>query len=110
MKLYSTRNLNETMNPKDAIVKGLSNDGGLYCPKYEDILSHRFNIKDLLKNDYKDTAKLVFNIFLDDFTNDEIEHCINAAYNDTNFCVGASTGVGAKLTGPNRAGEYCTSK
>lgn len=87
MKLYSTRNLNEVSNPKDAIIKGLSNDGGLYCPKIEDILAHKFNIEDLLSNDYKATAKLVFKTFFDDFTDDEIVTCINSAYNDENFDV-----------------------
>ena len=85
MKLYSTRNLNEIKNPKDAIIKGLSNDGGLYCPKYEDIVSHRFDIGSLLSNDYKATAKLVFGTFFDDFTDEEIVNCINLAYNKNNF-------------------------
>lgn len=93
MKLYSTRNLNEIMNPKDAIIKGLSNDGGLYCPKYEDIIAHKFDIRYLLKNDYKATAKLVFSIFFDDFTGGEIENCINSAYNNTNFCVGTNDNI-----------------
>ena len=87
MKLHSTRNLNEIKNPKDAIIKGLSDDGGLYCPKYEDIIAHKFNIKDLLSNNYTDTAKLIFTIFFDDFTDKEIEACINASYNKNNFDV-----------------------
>ena len=87
MKLYSTRNLNEIKNPKDAIIKGLSDDGGLYCPKYEDIVAHKFDIWKLLSNNYKATAKLVFSIFLDDFTDAEIENCINLAYNKNNFDV-----------------------
>ena len=92
MKLYSTRNINEIIKPKDAIIKGLSNDGGLYCPKYEDIVAHKFDIKILLANDYKTTAKLIFNIFLDDFSDEEIDSCINAAYNKNNFsCEPADT-------------------
>ena len=91
MKLYSTRNLNEIINPKDAIIKGLSDGGGLYCPKYEDIIAHKFDIKDLLANDYKATAKLIFNIFLDDFTDEEISACIANAYNENNFDCKPST-------------------
>ena len=102
MKLYSTRNLNEIKNPKDAIIKGLSDDGGLYCPKFEDIVAHKFDIKNLLSNDYKATAKLVFSTFFDDFTIDEIEHCIDAAYNKDNFDV-----VGADTIRPNCRGEHC---
>ena len=85
MKLYSTRNIKEEISPKDAIIKGLSNDGGLYCPKIEDIISHKFDIKSLLSNNYKETAKFVFQIFFDDFTKEELENCINNAYNDKNF-------------------------
>ena len=92
MKLYSTRNLDEIKNPKDAIIKGLSDDGGLYCPKYEDIVTHKFDIGKLLSNDYKATAKLVFSIFLDDFTDAEIENCINLAYNKNNFDIDTRRG------------------
>ena len=85
MKLYSTRNLNEVSNPKDAIIKGLANDGGLYCPKIEDIIAKKIDIKDLLGNDYKTTSKFVFKTFFDDFSDAEIDNCVSSAYNDKNF-------------------------
>ena len=85
MKLYSTRNLNESMLPKDAIIKGLSDDGGLYCPKIEDIVKLKFDIKTLLSNDYKATAKTIFSLIFDDFTESEIKNCINKAYSSLNF-------------------------
>ena len=100
MKLYSTRNLNEIKNPKDAIIKGLSVDGGLYCPKYEDIVAHKFDIKDLLSNDYKATAKLVFSTIFDDFTKDEIIGCINSAYNENNFDI-----VGTNIAPVTKIGD-----
>ena len=103
MKLYSTRNLDETKTPKDAIIKGLSDDGGLYCPKYEDIIAHKFDIGSLLSNDYKATAKLIFSIFFDDFTDAEIENCINLAYNKGNFDVASR--IGELHEPPNRTGE-----
>lgn len=105
MKLYSTRNIKETKDPKDAIIKGLSDDGGLYCPKYEDIISHKFDIGKLLSNDYKATARLVFNIFFDDFTDAEIENCINLAYNKNNFDV--NTCRGEHCEPANCRGEHC---
>lgn len=105
MKLYSTRNLSEIKNPKDAIIKGLSDDGGLYCPKYEDIVAHKFDIGQLLSNDYKTTAKLVFSIFLDDLTDAEIENCINLAYNKNNFDV--DTRRGEHCEPANCRGEHC---
>ena len=105
MKLYSTRNLNEIKNPKDAIIKGLSDDSGLYCPKFEDIVAHKFDIKNLLSNDYKATAKLIFSVFFDDFTDAEIDNCINLAYNKNNFDVANRTGELHEPT--NCRGEHC---
>ena len=104
MKLYSTRNLNEVSNPKDAIIKGLSTDGGLFCPKIEDIIAKKFDISFLLRNDYKTTAKLVFKSFFNDFTDAEIESCINASYSNSNFEVtGMANIVGEKNANPNIA-------
>ena len=85
MKLYSTRNKNEIITPKDAIIRGLSLEGGLYSPLLSDIKSQCFNIEDLLKASYKDISKIVFKTFLSDFTDEEIETCINNAYGDSNF-------------------------
>ena len=102
MKLYSTRNLNEITTPKEAIIKGLATDGGLYCPKIEDIIAKKFDIGFLLKNDYKATAKLVFRIFFDDFTDSEIENCINSAYNSTNFNIADTAEANASCRG-----EHC---
>ena len=85
MKLYSTRDMNTTTNSKDAIIKGLSDDGGLFCPRYEDIAKNKFDIKDLISLGYKNLAKKVFQIMLSDFSEKELEVCIDNAYNDKNF-------------------------
>lgn len=85
MKLYSTRNINETIDSKDAIIKGLSNDGGLYSPLLKDIKEAHFDIEKLLDASYKDISKIVFKTFLSDFSDEEIETCINNAYGEGNF-------------------------
>lgn len=86
MVFYSTRNINIERKSKEAIIEGLSKiDGGLFCPKYEDICAKSFDIKDLINNDYLDNTKLIFKIFFDDFTDAEIDKCINNAYNEKNF-------------------------
>lgn len=86
MKLYSTRNKNIEANPKDAIIKGLSSDGGLFTPKIEDLLANKIDLQKMLKSSYKDIAKTVFKIILSDFSDDELDTAINGAYNDDNFC------------------------
>lgn len=86
MNYYSTRNINIVYKSKDAIVEGLSTiDGGLFCPKIEDIQKNTFDIKDLVNNDYLKNAKIVFKKFFDDFSDEEIDKCINNAYNENNF-------------------------
>ncbi len=85
MKLFSTRNLNIEAMPKTAILKGLSDDGGLFCPKIEDITSSAFNIESMLGLSYKDIAKKVFKIFLSDFSEEELKIAIDGAYSKKNF-------------------------
>ena len=85
MKLYSTRNINETISPKDAIIRGLSLEGGLYSPLISDLKNAKFDIKDFLDADYKYISKRVLKIFLSDFSESEIDLCINNAYNENNF-------------------------
>lgn len=85
MKLYSTRNKNEIISPKDAIIRGLSLEGGLYSPLISDLKNAKFDIKDFLNANYKDISKVILKIFLSDFSENEIDLCINNAYNENNF-------------------------
>lgn len=80
MKLYSTRNIDEVQMPKDAIIKGLASDGGLFCPKYEDLINAKFDIKNMLSNDYNKTALEIFQKIFEDFSTDELKNCISNAY------------------------------
>ena len=85
MKLYSTRDNSVSLDSKSAIIKGLADDGGLFCPKYEDIIQNKFDIKNLLDLDYKKIAKIVFKTLLSDFSDEELDICINSAYSNENF-------------------------
>ncbi len=80
--MYISTRSGEKLTASQAILKGLSSDGGLFLP--ESI--SKLNIDDgyLCKN-YKEVAKDVFKIFLDDFTDAEIEFAINSAYDRINF-------------------------
>ena len=85
MKLYSTRNVNIVASAKEAIIKGLAEDGGLFTPNFFDIQDKKLKIEDLLKLSYKDIAKKVFSILLSDFSEEELDKAINGAYNKENF-------------------------
>lgn len=79
-KIYeSTRNNQITSSPSNAIIKGLASDGGLFVlPQLDQILLEMNELKNM---DYAMLAQTIFEIFLDDFTKDEIKNCIENAYN-----------------------------
>ena len=74
----STRNSNEKMNASEAILKGLSDDGGLYVP--DNIPELDVDLNELAKMDYRQVAFEVMSRMLTDFTPEELMHCIDSAY------------------------------
>ncbi len=84
MSIYynSTRNNNLKFTASQAILQGLSEDGGLFFPS--EIPSFDFQLEDLKNMDYKETAYRVMRMFLDDFSEEELRYCINSAY-DSKF-------------------------
>ncbi len=80
--MYISTRSGERLTSSQAILKGLSSDGGLFLP--ESI--SKLNIDDgYYGKSYREIAKDVFTIFLDDFTQEEIEFAINSAYDKINF-------------------------
>ena len=78
----STRNREETASASEAILKGLTNDGGLFVPEKLPVLGKSMEeLKDL---NYQDTAYEVMKCFLTDFTEEELRNCIEKAY-DSKF-------------------------
>ena len=81
--LYSsTRNSEKKFTASQAILKGLSDDGGLFVP--ESIPSLDVSIEELSKMSYQETAYAVMKKFLTDFTEEELKNCIDRAY-DSKF-------------------------
>lgn len=76
----STRNQNEKVTASQAILKGLAEDGGLFVP--EKIPALDVEIEKLADMSYQETAYEVMKLFLDDFTEEELKHCINCAYDE----------------------------
>lgn len=84
MNYASTRNSALKVTSAHAIVKGLSDEGGLYVPESIPALSKE-EILGLCEKSYVDRAYTVFSKFLTDFTPEELRHCVESAYNSKNF-------------------------
>ena len=75
---HSTRNSEETATASEAILKGLTSDGGLFVP--DSIPKLNVSLEDLTKMSYQEIAYAVMKEFLTDFTEDELKNCIANAY------------------------------
>lgn len=81
--LYSsTRNKEKKVTASQAILKGLSEDGGLFVPDHIPALD--MPLKDLAGKSYQEVAYEVMKLFLSDFTEEELKGCIKKAY-DSKF-------------------------
>lgn len=82
-QFVSTRNKKDIVNEFEAIVKGLSNDGGLYTPvmfKSIDIES-LYNISKIdNKISYKKLSSTLLKLFFDDYELTGLESFVNKAY------------------------------
>ena len=78
----STRGKEQAVTASMAILKGLSEDGGLFVP--ERIPQLDVPMDKLAQMTYQETAYEVMSRFLTDFTEDELKNCINKAY-DSKF-------------------------
>ena len=84
MLYNSTRNSTLEVESAQAIVKGISDDGGLFVPKNFPKLKKE-DLTKLIDMSYAERAKFIFSLFLTDFTSGELDYCVNGAYNTTNF-------------------------
>ena len=81
--LYSsTRDNSKKVQASKAILKGLSEDGGLFVPDRIPELDKSLN--ELAKMNYQEIAYEVMKLFLTDFTEEELKDCISKAY-DSKF-------------------------
>ena len=78
----STRTAGSAVTASTAILKGLSDDGGLFVPDHIPALD--VSLQDLSKMTYQEVAYEVMKLFLTDFTEEELKSCINKAY-DSKF-------------------------
>ncbi len=84
MYYKSTRNSNVRITSAEAIVKGISDDGGLFVPSDIPSISMEEIVK-LGDMSYSERAACIFAKYLTDFTDAEIRYCTDNAYNDKKF-------------------------
>lgn len=75
-----TRNKNITATASEAILKGICEDGGLFIPEEFPVMEK--SLLELSKLSYQELAYEVLSLFLTDFTEEELKHCINGAYDE----------------------------
>lgn len=78
----STRSKSAPVTASEAILKGLSDDGGLFVPDQIPVFDKSF--RELSKMTYGQIAYEVMKLFLSDFTEEELKNCIAKAY-DSKF-------------------------
>ncbi|MDE7428197.1 MAG: threonine synthase [Lachnospiraceae bacterium] len=74
----STRDSSRTATASQAILQGLSEDGGLFVPDH--IPTLECTMKEFAGMTYQETAYEVMKLFLTDFTKEELQGCIARAY------------------------------
>ena len=78
-KIYvSTRDQNRKMTSKQAILEGISKDGGLYV--WPDIDTVKIDLNTICEQYYKENAYTILQPLLPDFSEEELKTCIENAY------------------------------
>ena len=80
LQFKSTRGDKNLITASQAIVKGISEDGGLYVPC--SIPKIDFDLKEILDMNYRELAYEVLKLIIADFTEEELKYCINNAYDE----------------------------
>ena len=84
MYYNSTRNSGCVVTAAQAIAQGISQEGGLFVPETLPGLS-REDLEKMIGMSYNEKAKMVLSRFLTDFTSEELDYCVDSAYNDRKF-------------------------
>lgn len=82
MLYSSTRSNEKKVKASEAILKGLSEDGGLFTPHHIPALDK--SLKELADMTYQQVAYEVMKLYLTDYTEQELKSCIEKAY-DSKF-------------------------
>ena len=86
----STRSDQAPIKASQAVLKGLSDDGGLFVPDHIPAFDHTMG--EFAAMDYRETAYQVMKLLLSDYTEEELRHCIDRAY-DSKFDIPTMTAL-----------------
>jgi len=78
MKYRSTRGSKDTKNAAQAVIQGISQDKGLFVP--ESIPQLPFALEEIKGKSYQEIAFEVIRSFFTDYTEAELQECVNGAY------------------------------
>lgn len=84
MEYLSSRGNTPRVSAAEAIKMGMAPDGGLFVPESIPRLSAA-TLEEMATLSYQNRAALLFKLFLTDFSREEIESCVNGAYNSKTF-------------------------
>ena len=76
----STRSRGKAVTASQAILQGLSDDGGLFVPT--SIPSLPVSLQEMAEMSYQELAYQVMRLFLTDYTEEELRDCIRNAYDE----------------------------
>lgn len=81
MTYCSTRGGVKGVPFSEAVLKGIAPDGGLFVPE-KDVHFDSLDMSDMCNMSYCQLASFIFRQFAGDFTDEEIDECVNNAYGD----------------------------
>lgn len=85
MKYFSTRNAAEKVSAAQAMAMGLAPDGGLFVPEDLPKVSIE-DISNLCEMDYRGRAAKIMKLYLEEFSEKELEEFVTSAYSDNFDC------------------------
>ena len=79
MTYKSTRGGAKGISFSEAVLRGIAPDGGLFVPE-QDVRFDSLELAEMCEMDYKTLAACIFGRYATDFTDAEIEYCVERAY------------------------------
>ncbi len=79
-KFRSTRGSKQELTGAQAIIRGIAEDKGLYVPT--ELPKLPFSVEEMIGKTYQEIAFRVIGAFFDDYTEEEMKHCIYGAYDE----------------------------
>ena len=80
MLYESTRGSLNKLTGAQAVIRGIAEDKGLYVP--ENLPKLPFKPEEMVGRSYREIALEVLLTFFDDFSREDMEHCVNSAYDE----------------------------